>query len=258
MALALEEMGFTRYGKDVEPLFQKRPSEVVDVRTMRPPKNKKDFMPARYSMITGDPRLSPNNDFEVKGLTNDDKQNGNIEGHKIKVVLISKAGSEGIDLKFIRQVHILEPWYNMNRIDQIIGRAVRNFSHKDLPFEKRNVQIFMYGTLLTDSKEEAADLYVYRVAEYKAIQIGRVSRVLKETAVDCIINHDQTNFTQEKLNSHIGEKITQELSTGVIIKNFKIGDAPFSAACDYMATCNYNCKPNKKIDEERYCVDEKR
>jgi superfamily II DNA or RNA helicase len=249
MALALEEMGFTRYGKDVEPLFKTRPSEVVDVRTMKPPKNKKDFMPARYSMITGDPRLSPNNDFEVKGLTNDDKQNGNIQGHKVKVVLISKAGSEGIDLKFIRQVHILEPWYNMNRIDQITGRAVRNFSHKDLPFEKRNVQIFMYGTLLTDSEEEAADLYVYRVAEYKAIQIGRVSRILKETAVDCIINHDQTNFTQEKLNANIDEEITQELSTGVIIENFKIGDAPFSSACDYMATCDYNCNPDKKIDE---------
>ena len=250
MALALEEMGFTRYGKDVEPLFKTKPSELVDVRTMKPPKNKKDFMPARYSMITGDPRLSPNNDFEVKGLTNDDKQNGNIEGHKIKVVLISKAGSEGIDLKFIRQVHILEPWYNMNRIDQITGRAVRNFSHKDLPFEKRNVQIFLYGTLLEDSEEEAADLYVYRVAEFKAIQIGRVSRVLKETAVDCIINHDQTNFTQDKLAANIDERITQELSTGVVIENFKIGDAPYSAACDYMATCDYTCNPNKEIDED--------
>ena len=249
MALALEEMGFTRYGKDIKPLFKTRPSELVDVRTMKPPRNKKDFMPARYSMITGDPRLSPNNDYEVKGLTNDDKENGNIKGQKIKVVLISKAGSEGIDLKFIRQVHVLEPWYNMNRIDQIIGRAVRNFSHKDLPFEKRNVQIFMYGTLIADSEEEAADLYVYRVAEYKAIQIGKVSRVLKQTAVDCIINHDQTNFTQEIMNSNITEKITQELSNGIIIENFQIGDAPYSGACDYMANCNYDCKPNKEITE---------
>jgi len=249
MALALEEMGFTRYGKDVEPLFKTRPTDVVDVRTMKPPKNKKDFMPARYSMITGDPRLSPNNDFEVKGLTNDDKQNGNIEGHKIKVVLISKAGSEGIDLKFIRQVHILEPWYNMNRLDQIIGRAVRNFSHKDLPFEKRNVQIFMYGTLIADSEEEAADLYVYRVAEYKAIQIGKVSRLLKETAVDCIINSSQTNFTQDKLNSNKDTK--QILSTGENI-DFKIGDAPYSSACDYMKECmkEDDCRPNKKINED--------
>jgi hypothetical protein len=245
MALALEEIGFTRYGKDVKPLFKNRPTELVDVTTMLPPKNKKNFMPARYSMITGDPRLSPDNDVEVKGLTDDT----NRDGHKIKVVLISRAGSEGIDLKFIRQVHILEPWYNMNRIDQIIGRAVRNFSHKDLPFEKRNVQIFMYGTILENNKEEAADLYVYRTAEYKAIQIGKISRVLKETAVDCIINHDQTNFTQKIMSTKIEGEITQELSTGMVISNFKIGDAPYSAACDYMERCEYNCRPNKVIDE---------
>jgi len=246
VALALEEMGFTRYGENVKPLFKNRPSEVVDVRTMKPPTNKKDFIPARYSMITGDPKLSPNNVFEVKGLTNED----NVHGNKVKIVLISKAGSEGIDLKFIRQVHILEPWYNMNRIEQIIGRAVRNFSHKDLEFEKRNVQIFMYGTILENNKEEAADLYVYRVAEYKAVQIGHVTRVLKETAVDCIINHDQTNFTQEIMSENLNEEITQELSTGLVLNDFKIGDAPFSPACDYMAKCNYDCIPNKKINDD--------
>jgi hypothetical protein len=246
MALALEEMGFTRYGQTgIKPLFKSRPTEVVDVRTMEPPEDKKNFKPARYAMITGDPRLSPNNDFEVKGLTGED----NKDGTKVKVVLISKAGSEGIDLKYIRQVHILDPWYNMNRPEQTIGRAVRNFSHSLLPFEKRNVQIFMYGTILDKNIEEAADLYVYRVAEYKAIQIGKVTRVLKETAVDCIINHDQTNFTQEIMSAKLTEPITQELSTGEVLKNFKIGDAPFSPSCDYMATCNYDCRPSAKIDE---------
>jgi hypothetical protein len=244
VALALEEMGFTRYGENVKPLFKSKPAEIVDVNTMKPPKEKQ-FSPARYSMITGDPRLSPNNDFEVKGLTGED----NKDGKKIKVILISKAGSEGIDLKYIRQVHILEPWYNMNRIGQIIGRAVRNFSHKDLPFERRNVEIFMYGTILEDNKEEAADLYVYRVAEYKAVQIGKVSRILKETSVDCIINHDQTNFTQEMITKSLKEPITQILSNGTVLNNFKIGDAPFSPACDYMASCEYSCRPDKNIDE---------
>jgi hypothetical protein len=145
IALALEEMGFTRFGENAKPFFKTPPVPVVDARTMKPRLDKSnDFMPARYAMITGDPRISPNSDYDVKALTNGD----NKEGNKIKVVLISKAGSEGLDFKFIRQVHILEPWYNMNRIEQIIGRAVRNFSHKDLPFEKRNVEIFMYGTLL--------------------------------------------------------------------------------------------------------------
>ena len=248
VALALEEMGFTRFGQTgIKPLFKSRPTEVVDVRTMKPPTDKKDFKPARYSMITGDPRLSPNNDFEVKGLTGEDNKDGN----KVKVVLISKAGSEGIDFKFIRQVHILEPWYNMNRIEQIIGRAVRNNSHSLLPFEKRNVEIYMYGTILDKNIEESADLYVYRVAEYKAVQIGKVTRVLKETAIDCIINHDQTNFTREIMSASLKEPIVQKLSTGLVLNDFKVGDAPFSPACDYMATCNYDCRPNKEIDETK-------
>jgi hypothetical protein len=49
---------------------------------------------------------------------------------------------------------------------------------------------------------------------------------------------------EEKLK----EPITQILSNGKKI-DFKVGDAPFSPACDYMADCNFNCYPNAKIDE---------
>lgn len=194
-------------------------------------------------MITGDPRLSPDNDYEVKALTNSD----NINGNRVKVVLISRAGSEGIDLKCIRQVHIMDPWYNMNRVEQIIGRAVRNSSHKELEFEKRNVELFLYGTILEDEEEESADLYVYRGAEYKAVQMGKVSRVLKETAVDCIIHHDQTNFIQENFEKiEENRNITQILSDGKVLEHFKIGDIPYSAECDYMESCDYKCYPDKE------------
>jgi superfamily II DNA or RNA helicase len=259
MALALEEMGFTRYGKKAKSLFKSPPTPLVDVETMEPPTNKKNFKPARYVMITGDPRLSPDNDADVKAITSDDNifsmgPNGekiDISGSKIKVVLISQAGSEGLDFKVIRQIHILEPWYNMNRNEQIIGRGVRNFSHKDLPFDKRNVQIFLYGTILRNAYEEAADLYVYRISEIKAVKIGRVTRLLKETSVDCIINHDQTQFTSDNFklipeNRHV----EQLLSNGIKIKDFEIGDAPNSATCDYMETCEYKCIPDLGEDQE--------
>ena len=247
MALALEEMGFTRYGQEgIKPLFKTRPSEVVDVNTMKPPKKKEGFKPARYSMITGDPRLSPNNDLEVKGATSEN----NVKGEVVKVILVSKAGSEGIDFKFIRQIHLLDPWYNMNRPEQVIGRGVRNFSHKDLPFEHRNVQIYMHGTILGNNIEEPADLYVYRVAEYKAVQIGKVTRLLKETSVDCIINEGQQEFTQQNMSAKLKKPVTQILSTGEKLENFKVGDAPFSPTCDYMASCNYDCRPDSDIDEK--------
>jgi hypothetical protein len=240
-ALALEELGFTRNGSDS--LFKTPPTSPIDSITMQPRNTAGgNFSPAKYAMITGDPRISPDNQAEVNAITNDN----NKDGTKIKVVLISRAGSEGVDFKFIRQVHILDPWYTMNRIEQIIGRGVRSFSHKDLPFEKRNVEIYLHGTILPDNKEEPADLYVYRVAEYKAVQMGRVARILKETAVDCLLNNDQVNFTQENMNINV----RQVLSDGQVIENFPVGDMPYSATCDYMENCEFKCRPFKNIEPD--------
>ena len=230
MALALEEMGIQRFGG--KNLFKTKPTKT----------NVGNTLNSSYIFISGDPRISPNNDKEVKAVTSEN----NINGEQIKIILISKAGSEGVDFKFIRQVHILEPWYNMNRIEQIIGRAVRNMSHKDLDFEQRNVEIYLHATLLDDNKEESADLYVYRVAEYKSVQIGKVSRILKEVAVDCILNHDQINFTQKNMET----SVKQILSSGKVINDFPIGDVPNTAACDYMDTCEFKCMPDKEITEK--------
>ena len=257
MSLALEEMGFIPYGEKSKPLFKNPPTPSVDVRTMQAPASKKDFKPARYIMITGDHRISPNNDSAVKAITNNNNiftedENGiitDVSGEIIKVVLISQAGSEGLDFKAIRQVHILEPWYNVNRIEQIIGRAVRNNSHKDLPFSKRNVQIFLYGTMLENSKEEAVDLYVYRMSEVNAIKIGKVTRLLKQTAVDCIINHDQTELIAknfEKIEEN--RDIVQVLSDKQVLNNFIIGDIDNSATCDFME-CEFKCLPNTILED---------
>ena len=161
------------------------------------------------------------------------------------------AGAEGLDFKFIRQVHILEPWYNMNRIEQIIGRAVRTCSHKDLPFIERNVQIYLYGTILEDKEKEAADLYVYRLAEEKAIKIGLVSRVLKKSSIDCLLNIDQTKFSTEDLNLNLDIR----LSNNKILKDYKIGDKPYSSICDYMEKCSYKCSPIPTLNKDDIKLD---
>ena len=51
------------------------------------------------------------------------------------MVLISQAGSEGLDFKYLRQVHIMEPWFHLSKLEQIVGRGIRSCSHKNLPFE---------------------------------------------------------------------------------------------------------------------------
>ena len=243
MALALESLGFTRFGTKTSNLFKTPPHKSIDAKTFLTKdemENPGDFTPATYTMITGEKALSPDKVFDLKNLTDEDNKNG----EKIKIVIISMTGSEGIDFKNLRQVHILEPWYNLSLIEQIIGRAVRTCSHKQLPFKDRNVEIFLYGTIITDTEEEAADLYIYRLAELKAVQIGRVSRILKESSVDCILNIDQTNFTEENMNTIV----KQQLSNKKVI-DFPIGDKANTVSCDYMDTCNFKCKPFKKITE---------
>ena len=247
LALALEELGLTRAGV-ASSLFKTPPTEQIDAFTYKPKSevNKDSFNPARYIMITGDKAFSPNNVDDLRLATNPN----NKEGAKVKIILISQAGSEGLDFKFIRQVHILEPWYNMNRTEQVIGRAVRICSHKDLPFKQRNVEIYLHGSLLEDKTEEAADLYVYRLAELKAVQIGLVSRLLKEIAVDCLLNYEQIGFTVKQIN----QTVKQELSSGKEIM-YAVGDRPFTATCDYMSKCSYTCKPNKVITEKDVKLD---
>jgi hypothetical protein len=238
IALALEELGITRYGTN-KSLFKKPPVQNLDLKTYTNT-NVKDSIAAKYVMITGNKMLSPNNVVDLKAATAKE----NVNGDRVKVLLISQAGAEGLDFKFIRQVHILEPWYNLSRIEQIIGRAVRNCSHKDLPFEKRNVEIFLYGSYLTNPEEEAADLYVYRLAEQKAIKIGHINRVLKEISIDCLLNIEQLNFTAENMQ----QTVIQILSNKMEI-NYIVGDKPYSAECDYMDTCLYQCKPSNVIGD---------
>ena len=252
MALALEEMGFTRYGSALytKPLFEDCDAKPIDALTMKTKEEMEDgeekFNQAKYVMITGDKKYSPNNLEDLKYVTDSD----NKYGENVKVILITKAAAEGLDFKFIRQIHILDPWYNLNRLEQIIGRGVRNLSHCGLPFEERNVEIYLHGSKASESEEEPADMYVYRFAENKSKQIGKVSRLVKETSVDCLLNIGQTNFTVDKLAEITENKdIKISLASNKEI-DFKVGDKPFSSVCDYMENCDYVCKPDAEIKDE--------
>lgn len=217
MALALEEMGYSRFGTD---------------NLMNNTKDKYS-----YSIICGNKELSPNIEKDINALTND-----NSNGDKVKVVIVSQTGTEGIDLKNIRQVHILEPWYNMNRIEQVIGRARRNCSHKELPIEKRNVQIFLHSVEPIKGTMEPIDMYLYRLNERKNKGIGIVSKLLKQVSIDCLLNESQTNF------SKLDKTIDLKLSNGKVIRDYSIKDKPYTNICDYQETCEYVCV-NKHLDQ---------
>ena len=245
IALALEAIGFTRYGNN-KSLFANSPNEELDINSYKKKsevlQSGQRFRGAKYVIISGNSNISPDIVSDLKACTD----SNNVDGENVKVILLSAAGSEGLDFKYIRQIHILEPWYNINREEQIIGRAIRTCSHKDLPLNKRNVQIFMHGTLLSNANE-SVDLLIYRKAEEKAKIIGNITRVLKEHSIDCYLNYEQQKFDETYLN----KKLSIILSNSNSIE-FAIGDKSHSPLCDYMANCAYKCKPTLEEYNQKY------
>jgi len=87
-------------------------------------------------------------------ITNRLKQiaDNNNMGEIIKVLMITASGSEGINLRNTRYVHVMEPYWHPARIEQVIGRARRICSHKGLPEELQTVEVYLY--LMTFTKEQ--------------------------------------------------------------------------------------------------------
>lgn len=74
--------------------------------------------------------------------------------NKLRALIVSSAGGEGLDLKGTRLVQLLEPHFNNEKIKQVIGRAARYKSHEALDPEKRKVLIQSYLSSLNPSMLE--------------------------------------------------------------------------------------------------------
>lgn len=131
-------------------------------------------------MWTGEVTLSSRNNI-INKFNSDD----NLNGDKIRVILVSSAGAEGISLKAIRQVHIVEPHWNEARIIQVIGRTIRLCSHIDLQSDKRNVIVYRYYSYIKDL--ETSDITVHKIASRKLKMIDLFENFIKKSALDCLL-----------------------------------------------------------------------
>jgi hypothetical protein len=82
---------------------------------------------------------------------------------------------------------------------------------------------------------ETVDHYMYRFAEKKAKKIGVITRLLKENAMDCVMNHPPSMKVLT---------VPQTLSTGEQI-DYQVGDMSLSVLCDFME-CDYTCECDEK------------
>ncbi|MHB1955667.1 MAG: helicase-related protein [Sulfobacillus sp.] len=121
----------------------------------------------------------------------------NAHGETIKVILGTSAAAEGLNLFNVRQVLLMEPYWNEIRMRQVIARARRLCSHFRLPPEEWTVHVFRFMSVIHhDQKEkvhfaelETTDEVIYKVAQRKMRLNDEFLQLLKEAAVDCYLNH---------------------------------------------------------------------
>lgn len=134
----------------------------------------------RYALWSGDE--SPEQKETIRSVFN---SSDNKKGEMCKVILGTPAIREGVSLFRVRQVHIIEPYWNISRMEQVIGRAVRFCSHKDLPKEERTVKIYQYVACPPENiKKRIVDEYIYDMAVRKEKLIQEFYEVMKKSAVD--------------------------------------------------------------------------
>lgn len=168
----------------------------------------------------------------------------NKHGKKIRIIVGSPIISEGITLKNVRSVHIVEPSWNMSRINQIIGRSIRNNSHNDLEESERNVKVYKYITIYkhdidnikrwNDKQKRFYQFFIdrekYILSEEKDRSNKQIERLLKEISFDCEFFKNRNMITEFKDNS---------------------------PECDY-TKCQYKCKmpkdKSKVVDKWSYIM----
>jgi len=218
LAFALELAGYTKYRSSETPVL---------ISDQKAKKYKGDYL-----IISGNAQLSKYRESYLA-------KKHDMSKEPVKIILATRAASEGLSLFGVREIHILNPWHNLNRLSQAIGRGLRSWSHIRLPKDERNVTVYIYAA--TYGNQETVDLKIYREAENKAINIGVAEDVLRRNAVDCILNKEGNYYSKKDWG-----KPTMITTSRGIRKKVYLYDQPYSHVCHYLKNCEYKCYAEPK------------
>lgn len=131
---------------------------------------------------------------------------------EINVIILTKAGSEGLDFKNTRNLLILDPTWGYSQTEQVIGRAVRYKSHIDLPLKDRHVNIYyliliepdINKSLLKDKIDKdlekihtySGDLILYKISAFKENIINDIKEYLN------VLSNETLSLISEVLNKN--------------------------------------------------------
>jgi hypothetical protein len=191
------------------------------------------YKPMKFNFIIGETQ-----EDEQRKIIRKFNDSNNIDGGQLTILIGSSVLKEGVSLLHVRQLHVLEPWHNRSRIEQVIGRGLRHCSHKNLPKTERNIAIHLYASIidntynLTNNNREnvkglmneilnndsfkdnvpialskyvndlfplfSYDVIMYKRSELLDINIKKVEQVLQKNAVDCAVNKELNIDTLDK------------------------------------------------------------
>ena len=159
----------------------------------------------------------------------------NNNGEVIKLLMISSSGAEGISLKNVRYVHIMEPYWHPVRKNQVIGRARRICSHANLPPDLQFVKVFLYLMKFSESQEKSddaieigkhdrskyqkntitgeyvmhtTDQYLNELSNRKEMITNKLLNIVKSSAIDCVIHSSDSSKEDIKCYSINSESKT--------------------------------------------------
>jgi len=190
---------------DVMKEYEKELSQALQALEDNGDKNKTDMI---INLFNADMRFLPST---IQKQLQDAKQTENLRGKLASLLMITQSGAEGLNLRNVRNVYILEPFWNQVRIDQVIGRAIRKGSHLELPEDERNVQVTMFLASFTKTQAKAnktiqfkdnaltTDENIRDLALKKDKIIQQFLQLVKANAVDCVFN---ANKNQPRMDGY--------------------------------------------------------
>jgi hypothetical protein len=171
--------------------FVKFKKEGIDLNT---------FYPATFILITGGvddlgedlPEIKQKIVREVFNSTE------NSKGKLLKIVLGSQVMNEGITLKNIKEIHILDVHFNLGRLEQVIGRGIRMCKHQDvITDDYKFPEVNVYRYVVSLKNKLSTDEILYKKAEIKFLLVKKIERALKESAIDCPLLLSKNKFPEE-------------------------------------------------------------
>ena len=177
------------------------------IRDNMPPNDRDNIA---YATISGDTKMSERQ--RLVRLYN----KGNI-----KILFLTKAAGEGLDLKGTDIVVIMEPNWNESAIEQVIARAIRFQSHVNRPPKRQKVTVLqIYHTKPYDDSKEYTDKLATTL---RSMREGRV----KDNCFDI----DQKNSIDETMRAYSTKKQllldqVEEKLKGLSIEENDCSDVP--------------------------------